>query len=203
MKWPPSGILGLNGEVDVPLLFNDNVLKIEIIGKQDIFYNKLTPGLVALLLLPFDDIRKSNITPTEEDITSYVSIMNQVGFSSINSKKYRAYIKKKLAVLPQNYRSRATVVSSESEDDLFEAAAQQMHNLSLEEEKRGKGIMFYKDPKELEPKFMLMVGSLKAGNTSSELKKDIRSVLDEMLNVNYITPKQHRVLYNKLPLTNA
>jgi hypothetical protein len=191
-------VLGLKGQVDVPMLVNENVLKVKIMGKQDIIDNNLTPGLVALLLLPFDDIRRSTITPTEEDITSYVNIISQVGFSSINSKKYQTYIKTKLAAQPQ-YRSRSTAVSSESEDDVFETATQQMHDLSLEE-KRGKGIMLYKDPKELETRLMIMVGSLKAGNTSTELKKDIRSILDEMLNVNYITLKQHRVLYNKLSL---
>ncbi len=194
----PNGVLGLKGQVDVPMLVNENVLKVKIMGKQDIIYNNLTPGLVALLLLPFDDIRRSNITPTEEDITSYVNIISQVGFSSINSKKYQAYIKTKLAAQPQ-YRSRSTAVSSESEDDVFETATQQMHDLSLEA-KRGKGIMLYKDPKELETKLMIMAGSLKAGNTSTELKKDIRSILDEMLSVNYITLKQHRVLYSKLSL---
>ncbi len=195
----PNGILGLKGQVDVPMLVNENVLKVKIMGKQDIVYNDLTPGLVALLLLPFDDIRRSNITPTEGDITTYVDIINKVGFSSINSKKYQAYIKTKLAAQPQ-YRSRSTVISSESEDEVFETAQQKMHDLSLEEEKRGKGIMFYKDPKELESKLMIMVGNLKAGNTSTELKKDIRSILDEMLSVNYITLKQHRLLYNKLSL---
>ena len=135
----PNGVLGLKGQVDVPMLVNENVLKVKIMGKQDIIYNNLTPGLVALLLLPFDDIRRSTITPTEEDITSYVNIISQVGFSSINSKKYQAYIKTKLAAQPQ-YRSRSTAISSETEDDVFEAA-QQMHDLSLEEEKRGKGIL--------------------------------------------------------------
>ncbi len=194
----PSGVLGLKGQVDVPMLVNENVLKVKIIGKQDIINNNLTPGLVALLLLPFDDIRKSNITPTEGDITTYVDIISKVGFSSINSKKYQAYIKSKLPAQPQ-YRSRSTVISSESEDDVFESAQQQMHDLSLEE-KRGKGLMFYNNPKELEEKLMLMVGSLKAGNTSAELNKNIRSILDEMQSVNYITLKQHRLLYNKLSL---
>jgi len=181
-----NGVIGLKGQVDIPLLVNENLLRIKIMGRQDIFNDNLTPGLVALLLLPFDDLRRSNITPTEDDITNYVNIISLVGFSSINSKKYQAYIKTKLAAMPQDYRSRSTVASSESEEDLLE--------------KRGKGIMFYQDPKELESKLMIKVGSLKSGNTSTELKEDIRSILDEMISVNYITLKQHRVLYNKLSL---
>jgi len=48
-----KGVLGLYGQVDVALLFNENILHIRIPGKADI--NNLSAGLVALLLLlPFD-----------------------------------------------------------------------------------------------------------------------------------------------------
>jgi len=40
-----------------------------------------------------------------------------------------------------------------------------------------------------------MIGSIKAGNTSRELKRDVRRILDEMLKINYITLKQHKLLY--------
>ena len=72
-----------------------------------------------------------------------------------------------------------------------------MQNLSLEEEKLGKGIYMYKNPKDLEARLMIMIGSMKAGNTSRELKRDVRRILDEMLKINYITLKQHKLLYQK------
>ena len=82
-----------------------------------------------------------------------------------------------------------------------------MQNLSLralargeqssQEEKSGKGIYMYQNPRELEARLMIMIGSIKAGNTSRELKRDVRRILDEMLKINYITLKQHRPLYQK------
>ncbi len=51
--------------------------------------------------------------------------------------------------------------------------------------------------RELEARLMIMIGSIKAGNTSRELKRDVRRILDEMLKINYITLKQHRLLYQK------
>jgi len=44
----------------------------------------------------------------------------------------------------------------------------------------------YKNPRELEAKLMLMIGSMKAGNTSRELESDVRRILDEMLKTNYV-----------------
>ena len=87
-----KGVLGLYGQVDVALLFNENILNIRIPGKADIYENKLSAGLVALLLLPLDDLKRSKITPTNQDMSQYVDIMSRTGFSSINSKKYQTYI---------------------------------------------------------------------------------------------------------------
>jgi hypothetical protein len=169
-------------------------LHIRIPGKADIYESNLSVGLVALLLLPYDDLKRSKITPTNQDMSYYVDIMSRTGFSSVNSKKYQTYIKTRLASRTQSYRSTTQV--SDSEDDVFEAA-HEMQNLSLEEEKSGKGIYMYQNPRELEAKLMLMIGSIKAGNTSRELKSDVRRILDEMLKINYITLKQHRLLYQK------
>lgn len=192
-----KGVLGLKGEVDVALLFNENILHIRIPGKADIHENNPSLGLVALLLLPFDDLKRSKITPTEDNIHTYVEIMSRTGFSSVNSKKYQVYIKSRLTSRTQSHRSTNQVSEeSESEDDVFETA-QQIQNMSLQEEKSGKGIYMYQNPKELEAKLMLMIGSMKAGNTSKELKRDVRMILDEMLKINYITLKQHRLLYQK------
>jgi len=192
-----KGVLGLKGEVDVALLFNENILHSRIPGKADIHENNPSLGLVALLLLPYDDLKRSKITPTEDNIHTYVEIMSRTGFSSINSKKYQVYIKSRLPSRTQSHRSTNQVsAESESEDDVFETA-QQIQNMSLQEEKSGKGIYMYQNPRELEAKLMLMIGSMKAGNTSKELKRDVRMILDEMLKINYITLKQHRLLYQK------
>jgi len=86
-----KGVLGLKGQVDAALLLNENILHIRIPGKADIYENNLSVGLVALLLLPFDDLKRSKITPTEEDMMYYVEIMSRTGFSSINSKKYQVH----------------------------------------------------------------------------------------------------------------
>ena len=168
-----KGVLGLKGEVDVALLFNENILHIRIPGKADIHENNPSLGLVALLLLPFDDLKRSKITPTEDNIHTYVEIMSRTGFSSINSKKYQVYIKSRLPSRTQSNRSTNQVSEeSESEDDVFETA-QQIQNMSLQEEKSGKGIYMYQNPRELEAKLMLIIGSMKAGNTSKESGKSI------------------------------
>ncbi len=182
-----KGVLGLKGEVDVALLFNENILHIRIPGKADIHENNPSLGLVALLLLPFDDLKRSKITPTEDNIHTYVEIMSRTGFSSVNSKKYQVYIKSRLTSRTQSHRSTNEVSEeSECEDDVFETA-QQIQNMSLQEERSGKGIYMYQNPRELEAKLMLMIGSMKVGNTSKELKRDVRMILDEMLKINYIT----------------
>ena len=127
----------------------------------------------------------------------YVDIMSRTGFSLVNSRKYQTYIKTKLALSTQSARSklRSTTEVSDSEDDVFEAA-HEMQNLSLQEEKSGKGIYMYQNPRELEARLNIMIGSIKAGDTSRELKRDVRRILDEMLKINYITLKQHK-LYQK------
>ena len=143
-----------------------------------------------MLLLPFDDLKHSKITPTDQDMSYYVDIMSRTGFASVNSWKYQIYIKTKLASRTQSYRSTTEV--SDSEEDVFE-----MQNLSLQEEKSGKGIYVYQNPRELEARLMILIGSIKAGNTRRELKRDVRRILDEMLKINYITLKQHKLLYQK------
>ena len=62
--------------------------------------------------------------------------------------------------------------------------------------KEGKGI-FYNDPKQLEDRLALLNGSINAGNTSTEMKSEIRSIVDELLRIKYICPKMHSLLYQK------
>jgi hypothetical protein len=41
----------------------------------------------------------------------------------------------------------------------------------------GKGIDMYKNPKDIEARLMIMIGSMKAGNTSRELKSMLEGFL--------------------------
>jgi hypothetical protein len=108
----------------------------------------------------------------------YAKIMKSVGFTISSSRKYVTYVKPRLG----SERS-----MSDEDDEVFQEVS-------------GKGVHLYKNPKELEQKLVMMMGSMKAGNTSTELKNDARSIIDEMLNTNYITQKQHKILYNKLKI---
>ena len=77
----------------------------------------------------------------------------------------------------------------------------QMERDATPELKTGKGLVaFYTNPKELEDKLLIKLGSLRAGNTSTVLKNDIRTIFDEMLDINYIAPKIHKSVFSKYKL---
>ena len=191
----PSGSLGNKGAANVSTLFNNNILSIKVKGRPDYHSDNLTRGLVALLLLPYDDLKLLPFQPNDNDLINFVEIMNRVGYVPAKSRKYQYYVKPTI----NKMRSVAAESSgSDSFDDVFENAEQM--DEAVKSKKVGKGILPYSDPKSLESKLVLMVGSLRAGNTSTELKRDIQSILDELLNINHMTLKQHRILYRKLGL---
>jgi hypothetical protein len=64
-------------------------------------------------------------------------------------------------------------------------------------EVHGTGVFAYSNPKMLEERLQLLAGSVKAGNTSMDIKKEIRSIVDEMLRISTITPRMHKLLYQK------
>ena len=59
-------------------------------------------------------------------------------------------------------------------------------------------IEYYNDPTELLNKLEIIIGSLKSGNTSSELFNNGINIIDELLQIGYIDKKEHKTLYNKL-----
>ena len=68
------------------------------------------------------------------------------------------------------------------------------------ENKTGKGLFAYKTPQDLESRLELLVGSYYAGNTSLELRKEIRSILDEMYKIGSIPPHIHKRFFVKFQL---
>ena len=68
------------------------------------------------------------------------------------------------------------------------------------ENKTGKGLFAYKTPQDLEGRLELLVGSYYAGNTSLELRKEIRSILDEMYKIGSIPPHIHKRFFVKFQL---
>ena len=59
-------------------------------------------------------------------------------------------------------------------------------------------VEYYNDPTELIDKLEIIVGSLKTGNTSTELINEGMVIIDELLQNGYINIEQHEELYNKL-----
>jgi hypothetical protein len=68
------------------------------------------------------------------------------------------------------------------------------------ENKTGKGLFAYKTPRDLESRLELLVGSYYAGNTSLQLRKEIRSILDEMYKIGSIPPHIHKRFFVKFQL---
>ena len=68
------------------------------------------------------------------------------------------------------------------------------------EDKTGKGLFAYKTPQDLEEKLKLLVGSFYSGNTSLELRKQIRSIIDEMYKIRVIPYHLHKKFFDKFKL---
>ena len=112
-----------------------------------------------------------------------------------------------IELITKRYNSKKTY-SKESEDlfrDLTELSGLPMHKTSSKFKKIIKGckcdnspIEYYNDPTELLTKLEIIIGSLKSGNTSSELLNNGINIIDELLQIGYIDKKEHKTLYNKL-----
>lgn len=190
-----QGQIGEHGKVDWPSLLNEGrmVLKVGKHTVKTIDPVDMTVGLAALLTLPARDIEKSGITVTDEDKREYFNVMSLAGFKPSSSVKYRILKEWK------------DLVPEEEEEEFFAAASSPEQRpkrtvTTRPKPKTGKGLFVYKTPGELQEKLALMVGSIRAGNTSSELKNDMRAILDEMLENNYIDHKLHEKFYNKFRL---
>ena len=112
-----------------------------------------------------------------------------------------------IELITKRYNSKKTY-SKESEDlfrDLTELSELPIHKTSLKFKKIIKTckcdnspIEYYNDPTELLNKLEIIIGSLKSGNTSSELFNNGINIIDELLQIGYIDKKEHKTLYNKL-----
>ena len=208
-----KGHIGDHGKIHMGKLFNDNKIFFSSPSK-DLLIRQPSKGLITLLTIPYDQIKKHRLPVTERDQKMYTSIMNHSGIlpQSLNTKKFKTYIKPNL----DEYRfHRPEDLDEETEEEEFEDAIMDTPKpkryvprgetlsqvtSSLEKIKLGKGLELYRNPQDLEHKLKLYIGSYRAGNTSSSIKNNIKSVLNEMLKISHITPKMHEDFYRKFLL---
>jgi len=175
-----DGSLGTNGNLDIAQLLNKNVLHITV-NKTPLYIHesKITEGLIALVLLPYNNIREANekqFTITKVDVETYFSIMQQVGYTPSNANKYIQFIKPFVKPKEEKVKKTGSGVINNNEKAKTCCVS------------------------ELHSKLPILIGSLRAGNTSQELRKDIRETLDQLLNANEIPPNVHRKFYTKFNL---
>ena len=63
--------------------------------------------------------------------------------------------------------------------------------------KKGKGVVFFNNPKQLLKKLELIIGEISAGNTSVKMRNTGVAILDMLLKAAEINRPQHRILYDK------
>ena len=172
-----DGKIGINGKIEVNKLFNNNILSLKVGGKTiyQLRPNELSKGLAALVLLPYKDIEENKISIKADDVIKYIKIMKLSGYNSSVAKKYTE-------ILKQNEKQRSVSVG--------------------EVPVTGSGIFHYSNPRMLEDRLHLLSGSIKAGNTSNNIREEMRSIVDELLRIAKITPKMHMLLYKKFALIN-
>lgn len=183
-----DGSLGEDGKVDVLELYNKGNLNITTPGGYiSIPAKKMTPGLLALLTLPFMDLKESGIKPTARDRLKYFDTMYECGIPKHSSTgtKYKIYIKPGLTKTKKIIRER---LEKEIED---EEALQ---------ETQGKGVFVYKEPKELQDRLSMLVGSIEAGNNNQEIKSEMRSILNKLQEEHNIPDCLHKKFFCKFHL---
>jgi hypothetical protein len=184
-----DGRIGDRGFIDLENLFNYGELRIRAGKEYNIRPENITRGLMALLLLSYDDIVKNRkeISINEDDIEIYRDIMKKAGTSNAkHSKKYRKYLK---------------VAKDEETQELDYESPTKEHSLkTLMKYKRGYGLFAYNKVSDLEQKLHILLGSLQAGNNSEKIKNDAKSILDKLLDLNEILPIVHKKLFQKFKL---
>jgi multidrug efflux pump subunit AcrA (membrane-fusion protein) len=201
-----QGEIGEHGRIDWANLLNEGrvLLKVGKYTVKTIEPDDMTLGLAALLTLPARDIEKSGITVTDEDKREYYNVMSLAGFKPSSSVKYRI-LKEWKDLVPEEeeeefYPASTTVQASSLSAPVSPERRTRRTVATKTKPKTGKGLFVYKTPGELQEQLALMVGSIRAGNTSSALRNDMRAILDEMLEINYIDPGLHEKFYNKFRL---
>lgn len=191
-----KGNIGEIGKMSLPKLFNNNEIELSVDGR--VLYRvepkDMTPGIAALVLLPWNDIEQSNIEITNLDKNIYYNIMNYAGMKASKGVKYQNILKPiqdQEDSLEEPHQAEAMDIDSTFVNPLHKSTPQV---------KRGKGVFVYNNPQELENRIGLVIGSIRAGNTSIELRKELRSLLDEMLEKGYMGLNIHEKYYSKFKL---
>jgi len=187
-----NGNIGEHGFIDMPVLFNDARLKMRLGGRDyKIKPEKVTKGLMALLLLHLDDMHEAKIQPTDEDQNIYREIMEKAGCkSSRNNKKFKAFLRD---------------LDDDGSEDLTRLQEIKRQSPQKEEDEEltkthGKGVFPYSHPEELRDRLDILFGSIRAGNNSKEVRSETRSLLDEMLEKQCIFPHIHEKFCAKFHL---
>ncbi len=189
---PTNGILGLNGRVDINALFQKGHVRVSLTSGELVYDNENpSRGLVSLLLLPGPYLRDQrnagDTTVTDEDTKTFHHIMTQVGATSTNSLKLTEFINKLSKKKKKNADLNATVLEDDSPP-------------KKKSSKSGRGVFAYSDANDLKKRLELIAGSIRAGNTSSELRDGMRAILDELFHLKLILPSVHRRFYKQFLL---
>ena len=201
-----NGKFGTAGYLDMIDLFNHGNMRLRA-GKREYEIQKenITLGLVALFLLPYDDLKASKVRITNGDVEIYKSLMIMAGIKgSTQNRKYREYLRgteKQQAIFEQE---READVLEKSRQDYFQEREDEDVRNFLElppKKKMGKGFCKpYKTVQDLTERLEVLLGSINVGNTSSEVRNEARHILDKLLEMKEILPVIHRKLFVKFKL---
>lgn len=203
-----KGNIGEIGRIPMSNLFNNNELQLYVENRllYKVDSKDMTPGIAALILLPWRDIEQSGIEITQSDKETYYTIMKYAGLKSSKSSKYQNIIKpleqaeseeemdieEERTIVPRSQRTHSRTHSrTDSRTDSRRKAFGKTF---------GKGVFAYNDPCDLENRIGLVIGSIRAGNTSIELRNELRALLDEMLKKGYMGSNIHQKFYTKYHL---
>jgi len=197
-----KGELGNHGHVDISLLFNKGKVRISYGTKKNhqLASDKTTSGLLGLLLLPYSDLKDAldseDFEVTERDIEIYGDIMLKCGVAgSKNGRKYQVFIKSLDNSLDSEEElERLTPMQAARERSL------QKKDDEIARKRFGLGVFSYRDPKELDSRLDVLLGSMQAGNNNNSIRQECRSILDKMLEIDYIPYTIHKKFYQKFNL---
>lgn len=206
------GLIGNSGYIDIDLLFNENSIKFFWGDQHSRFVAEkhVTPGLVCMLLIPYKALDKAKVRVDMQDVYNYQTLMTLAGFKPSTGEKYKTFLQK-IQEENLNYNMFTEPMDFDDTRDsmdvsLFESPekppqeAEKSYYLSSFFSKTGKGVFAYKNPKEIEERLQVVLGSMTAGNNSKELKGEARSLLDELLEIKQILPNIHKRFYQKFNL---
>ena len=171
-----TGQVGEKGVIDIPALLNENKLTLEVDEKRyHVPDNMITEGFMTLLLVPYSSIKEFELKYNDVDIINYVSFMKTVGIKKTSAQKYTKIIKPFLEEQPKVKRIGKGVLLK-----------------SMINDKNSKCVMNSQD---LFDKLKIIVGSYRAGNNSSQMRNEMRNIVDKLYKVNEIPFTIHKRFY--------